>query len=236
MCACWGQERGAYSSRREAGRSVFPPLSLDTTQKGHFSPVWSSPRLSHGRRLRQPGLGEGQAPWGCPWCLALPCRRSGTGAASASLGPSPSAPGRRTRPLPPPPEPGDGKSQARGAAFVLKPSEDSCVWSFATLFRKMSGRMMTWERWAEGLPFDLGKAQVDPSNWLCRCPARSSQRPGGELLSSPGLFIFSHSQSFASLPLFWLRHHSSVPVTPKAATQPVSLHLRMQLSLFFKQR
>lgn len=49
----------------------------------------------------------------------------------------------------------------------------------------------------EGLPFDLGKAQVDPNNslWV----VLSSQRPGGELLSSLGLFMFRHSQSFASL-------------------------------------
>lgn len=130
--------------------------------------------------------------------LGLPCpagpRAAGTAAAASSPGPGE---GRRRRGGSP-----DGQTQARGAAFVLKPSEDSCVWSFAALFRKMSERKMTSERQAAGLPFDPGKAQVDPNNSLCRCPPRSSPRPGGELLSSPGLFIFSHSQSFASLPFF----------------------------------
>lgn len=78
------------------------------------------------------------------------------------------------------------------------------------------------------------KPKVDPNNplWV----VLFSQRPGGEPLSSPGLFMFRRSQSLASLSFFWLQHHSSIPVTLKPATQPGSLHLRMQLSMFLKQR
>lgn len=152
--ACWGEATGACSTVREAGRSVFPLLSLDTTQKGHFSPIWrlvcTNPVVRQGY-LSQPGLRAGQPPWRCPACV---CRRNGAGRqqprppwAPSPVGPSPAGGGHGRCRLPPRSRArDDGQSQARGAAFVLKPSEDSCVWSFATLFRKMSERMMTSER------------------------------------------------------------------------------------------
>lgn len=112
LCVC---VLGVSDGFREAGRSVFPLLSLDTTQK------WSLALDLHppSGTARQPLPGVLSLPPQPAWppCrtaasevarLALPQERSRAAAASAC--PVLQAPGRRARPLPPPP-----RSRARDA-------------------------------------------------------------------------------------------------------------------------
>lgn len=128
----------------------------------------------------QPGLRLGEPRSGLHR-LGLPQKPSGAAPAPAPVcpprapGPGPGpATGQRARPGPPPPPRagGGGPGAPTGGpgpgepSFSCRASEASRVWSFATLFTEMSERKMTSEREAEGLPFDLGKAQVDPNSSL----------------------------------------------------------------------
>lgn len=182
VCVC---VLGRSNGFREAERSVFPLLSLDTTQKESLALGLHPPGRTAGLPLPGALPLPPQAAW--PPCgtsaLEVPawlCRRSGAGRQHLGLrGPlSRRPPGGghgRCRLLPEARRgmPAAGREPRRadpgqGSRVCLESLRGfSRVWSFATLFRKMSERKMTSERQAAGLPFDLGKAQVDQNNSLC---------------------------------------------------------------------